>query len=186
MRQLVVFNQVTLDGYFAGPKGDLSWSHKDDAEWNSFVAENATTGGVLVFGRVTYEMMAGYWPTPQAIKSYPVVAEGMNNLPKVVFSQTLGKASWNNTKLVKGDLAAAIRTMKNEPGTQMTILGSGSIVSQLAQAGLIDEYQMVVNPVVLGEGRTMFEGIKEKVTLKRTKTRPFDNGSVLLCYAPVA
>lgn len=183
-RKLVVFNQVTLDGYFAGPNGDLSWAHKDDPEWNAFVAENATAGGVLVFGRVTYEMMASFWPTPQAIKSYPAVAEGMNNLPKVVFSRTLNKVSWNNTKLVKGDLAAAIRKMKSEPGKQMTILGSGSIVSQLAQAGLIDEYQIVLNPVVLGRGRTMFDGIQKKLTLKRTKTRTFDNGNVLQCYEP--
>ena len=110
----------------------------------------------------------------------------MNNLPKVVFSRTLDKASWNNTKLVKGDLAAEIRKMKKEPGEDMAILGSGSIVSQLAQEGVIDEYQVVVNPVVLGKGRTMFDGIKEKLTLKLTKTRTFGNGNVLLTYAPAA
>ena len=185
MRKLVVFNQVTLDGYFAGANGDLSWAHKNDPEWNAFVAENATAGGHLVFGRITYEMMAGYWPTPAAIKTFPIVAAGMNSLPKVVFSRTLDNASWNNTKLVKGSMAAAIRKMKNEPGNHMTILGSGTIVSQLAQEGLIDEYQMVVNPIVLGKGRTMFDGINAQLTLKRTKTRTFGNGNVLLCYEPM-
>ena len=185
MRKLLVFNSVTLDGYFAGTDGDISWAHKADAEWNAFVAENAKGGGVLVFGRITYELMIAYWPTPDALKNDPIVAERMNSLPKVVFSRTLDNVSWNNTKLVKGDLAAEIRKMKNEPGQDMAIFGSGSIVSQLAQEGLIDEYQIVVNPVVLGKGRTMFDGIKENLTLKLTKTRTFGNGNVFLCYEPV-
>jgi dihydrofolate reductase len=185
MRKLIVFNQVTLDGYFTDLKGDMSWAHKQDPEWNAFVAENATGGGVLVFGRITYEMMASWWPTPQAIQSMPVVAEQMNQLPKVVFSRTLDQASWNNTKLVKGSLAAEVRKMKQEPGPDMAIMGSGSIVSQLAQEGLIDEYQIVVNPIVLGKGRTLFESVTEKLILKRTKTRAFGNGNVLLCYQPM-
>jgi dihydrofolate reductase len=188
MHKLVVFNQVTLDGYFADVNGDISWAHKDnkDAEWNAFVADNANAGGLLLFGRITYQLMAGYWPTPHAIENDPIVAERMNNLPKVVFSRTLDKASWNNTKLVKGDMVAEIRKMKKESGKDMAILGSGSIVSQLAQEGLIDEYQIVVNAVVLGKGRTMFDGITEKLTLNLTRTRPFGNGNVLLCYEPMA
>ncbi len=188
MRKLVVFNQVTLDGYFAGMNGDISWAYKDnkDAEWNAFVAGNASGGGQLLFGRITYELMASYWPTPHAIENDPVVAERMNNLPKVVFSRTLDKASWKNTKLVKGSLAAEVRKMKKAPGEGMAILGSGSIASQLAQEGLIDEFQIVVNPVVLGKGRTVFDGIKSKLNLKLTKTRTFGNGNVLLCYEPMS
>ncbi len=184
MRQLSVFNQVTLDGYFAGVNGDLSWAHKDsqDAEWNAFVEGNASGGGVLLFGRITYEMMASYWPTAQAAKNNPVVAERMNSLSKVVFSRTLDKASWSNTKLVKGDLAVEVRKMKSEPGENMAILGSGSIVSQLAQEDLIDQYQIVVNPLALGKGRTMFDGIQKKVSLKLAETRAFGNGNVLLSY----
>ena len=188
MRRLVVFNNVTLDGYFAGPNGDFSWAKIDtnDAEYNAFVAENASAGGPLLFGRITYELMASYWPTPFAISKLPIVAQGMNNALKVVFSRTLDKASWNNTKLVKSDMAEEIRKMKKEPGKDMAILGSGSIVSQLAQEGLIDEYQIMLNPVVLGNGKTMFDGIKKKLTLKLTKTRTFGNGNVLLWYEPVA
>ena len=187
MQKLLVFNQVTLDGYFAGVNGDISWAKDNqDAEFRAFVEDNAKGGGLLLFGRITYELMAGYWPTPYAIKNDPIVAERMNNLPKVVFSRTMDKATWNNTKLVKGDLVAEIRKMRKEPGEDMVILGSGSIVSQLAQEGLIDEYQIVVYPVVLGKGRTMFEGIKKKLTLKLTKTRTFGNGNVLLCYEPMA
>ena len=188
MPRLVVFNQVTLDGYFAGANGDIRWAHKDteDAEWNEFVAENASGGGRLLFGRVTYDLMAGYWPTPLAARNDPVVAEGMNRMPKVVFSRTLDKASWSNTKLVKGDLAQEVRKLKREPGEDIAILGSGTIVSQLTQERLIDEYQIVVNPVVLGEGKTMFDGVKDRLTLKHTRTRAFGNGNVLLCYEPMA
>jgi dihydrofolate reductase len=188
MRKLAAFSQVTLDGYFAGLNGDISWAHRDsqDAEWNAFVAGNASGGGLLLFGRITYELMASYWPTPYAIQNDPVVAERMNALPKVVFSRTLDQVSWSHTRLVKGGLAAEIRKMKNEPGEGMAILGSGSLVSQLAREGLIDEYQIVVNPVVLGTGRTLFGGVKEKLPLKLTKTRAFGNGNVLLCYEPVA
>ncbi len=187
MRKLAMFNSVTLDGYFTGRNGDLSWAKgHEDAEWNAFTAENAKGGGVLVFGRVTYEMMASYWPTPAALKPAPIVAERMNNLPKIVFSRTLDKATWNNTKVVKGDPAAEMRKMKKESGEDMVIMGSGSIVSRLAQEGLIDEYQIVVTPVVLGEGRTMFEGVKGKMNLRLTRTRSFGNGNVFVCYEPKA
>jgi dihydrofolate reductase len=187
MRKLVVFNNMTLDGYFTGKNGDLSWAKgHTDAEFKAFVADNAKSGGLLLLGRITYELMNSYWPTPQAMENDPVVAERLNNLPKVVFSRTLEKASWNNTKLVKHDMTAEIRRMKKEAGKDMTILGSGSVVSQLAQEGLIDEYQLVVNPVVLGEGRTMFDGIKQKLTLELTKSRAFGNGNVFLCYQAMA
>jgi dihydrofolate reductase len=186
MPKLIVFNSVTLDGYFTDQNGDMSWAHKDnDPEWDEFVEGNARGGGVLVFGRITYEMMKSFWPTPMALKTFPVVAERMNSLPKVVFSRTLDQADWKNTKLVKGDLAAEIRKMKEGPGEDMVILGSGSIVSQLAQEKLIDEFQLVLNPIVLGQGRTMFDGVKEKLAMKRRKARTFSNGNVLLCYEPV-
>jgi dihydrofolate reductase len=164
--------------------GDMSWAHNKDPEFDAFVEGNASAGGELLFGRITYELMASYWPTPLAMENDPVVAKGMNSLPKVVFSRTMDKASWSNTKLVKGDLAAEVRKMKKGPGKDMVIMGSGSIVSQLAHEGLIDEYQVVVVPVVLGDGRTMFEGIKGKLKLKLTKTRAFGNGNVYLCYEP--
>jgi dihydrofolate reductase len=136
----------------------------------------------LVFGRITYEMMASFWPTPQAMQMMPAVAEGMNKSPKIVFSRTLDEASWKNTRLIKGDISAQMRALKEETGAGMAILGSGSIVSQLAQAGLIDEYQFVTNPIVLGGGRTMFEGVKEKLHLKLINARTFQNGNVLLRY----
>ena len=186
MRRLAVFNSVSLDGYFVDMKGDMSWAHSgnNDAEWNAFVSGNASGGGELLFGRITYELMASYWPTPAAMENDPVVAKGMNGLPKVVFSRTMEKASWNNTKVVKGDLAAELRKMKKAPGKDMVIMGSGSIVSQIAQEGLIDEYQIVLIPIVLGKGRTMFEGVTKRLGMKLTSSRAFGNGNVFLCYEP--
>jgi dihydrofolate reductase len=186
MRKLIVFNHTSLDGYFVDRNGDMRWAKADhqDPEWDSFVSQNASGGGVLVFGRVTYEMMASFWPTPAAKEMMPTVAEAMNNQPKIVFSRTLNEASWNNTTLIKGNLVSEVRKLKQGSGDGLVIMGSGSIVAQLAPEKLIDEYQIVVNPIVLGAGRTLFEGVKENLALKLTKSRAFKNGNVLLCYQP--
>jgi dihydrofolate reductase len=156
----------------------------DDAEWNEFVASNASGDGILLFGRVTYQMMASFWPTPQAHASMPAVAEGMNQRHKIVFSRTLADVTWSNTTLMKGDLVTEIRKLKETEGQDMVILGSGTLVAQLTPPRLIDEYQLVVNPLVIGKGRTMFDGITEHVHLKPTKSRAFRNGSMLLSYEP--
>lgn len=180
MPKLTVYNSMSLDGFIADSAGDMSWAHKQDPQWREYVNANAASGGALLFGRVTYHMMTQFWPTPDAMKWNPVVAERMNNLPKVVFSTTLAEATWNNTRLVRSDIVAAIAAMKDGPGADMTILGSASIVSQCAQAGLIDEYRVVLNPIVLGAGLSMFAGVREKLTL--AASRPFENGNVLLTY----
>ena len=182
MPKLVTYNMVSLDAYFTDSTGDMSWAHKKDPEWQAFVSENASGGGQLLFGRITYELLANFWPTPFAAQSNPIVVERMNSLPKIVFSRKLDKASWNNTTLVKGELTTEVQKLKREPGPNMTIMGSGSIVAQLADAGLIDEYQIVVSPLVLGNGRTLFEGVKKKLPMKLTKSRAFGNGNVVLCY----
>jgi len=185
MRKVMVFNMVSLDGFFVDGQGDMSWAHQNDEEWNAFVSQNAGGSGVLLFGRVTYEMMASYWPSPLALQNSPTVAKGMNEMPKIVFSRTLDCATWNNTKLIKGDLATEVRKLKNEPGPDMVILGSGSIVSQLAQQNLINEYQIALRPIVLGKGRTMFETLNQKLNFKLTDSRTFRNGTVFTCYQPV-
>jgi dihydrofolate reductase len=184
MPKLNVFNSISVDGYFTGLNGDMSWAHRanDDAESAEFVKKNAGSGGMLLFGRVTYEMMVSFWPTPRAMETMPEVAKGMNSAQKVVFSRTLDSVAWNNTRLVKNDMVAEVQKLKSASGPPMTILGSGSIVSQLAEADLIDEYQFMVNPVVLGSGRTMFEGVKSSPKLRLTQTRAFGNTNVLLSY----
>lgn len=130
-------------------------------------------------------MMASYWPTSNAIKNDPIVAERMNNADKIVFSRTLKKVEWNNTRLVKHNIEEEIRKMKQMPGKDMTLLGSGSILTQFAEQGLIDEYQIMVDPFVLGDGTPIFKGIKHTLNLKLTRTRTFKSGAVLLCYQPV-
>jgi len=184
MRKLIVFNHVSLDGYFVGANGDSGWAHanNDDPEFTEWQKENAGNDAQFIFGRITYELMACYWPTLQAKQQNPVIADAMNKMPKVVFSKTLDKASWNNTKLFKGALGTEITKLKKESGPDMLIFGSGNMISQLAQERLIDLYMMVMNPVVLGKGRNMFEGIKEMQSLKLTSSRAFKNGKVSLNF----
>jgi dihydrofolate reductase len=183
-RRLSAFIQVSLDGYFCTVDGDMSFAHKDadDREWQEFVDGNASGGGMLVFGRTTYEMMAGWWPTPAAAAAMPEVAKQMNGLPKLVFSRTLESADWSNTTLIREDAARAMRRIKSEPGPDMTILGSGSLVTRLAAAGLIDTLQVVVNPVALGAGRAIFDGLPAPLQLGFAGSRAFANGSVVLRY----
>lgn len=183
-RKLSVFNQISLDGYFCGENGDLSWAnkHSDDKEWNDFVSGNASGGGVLVFGRITYEMMAGYWPSKLAMENDPIVAGQMNKLQKIVFSKKMKKAEWQNTLLINGNIVDEVKKLKSMPGDDMVILGSGSIVSQLTDAGLIDEYQIIINPIVLGKGRSMFEGVTNSPKLSLRDTRQFKNGNILMNY----
>ena len=183
MRKILVFNNVTLDGYYTSLDGDMSWAHKFDPEWMEFTNENAKGGSVLAFGRKTYDMMAGYWPTPMAMQNMPKVAEAMNKQQKLVFSRTMTEAKWSNTKLVQGDLVTEVRKIKSEPGDDIVILGSGNLISQLAQAKLIDEYQIALTPVVIGKGKSMFDGV-DKSNLKLTKSRAFGNGTMVLWYQP--
>ena len=184
MRKLIEFNLVTLDGFFEGLNRDISW-HNVDAEFNEYAIDMLNSVDALLFGRVTYELMAGYWPTPEAIKNDPIVAGKMNDLPKIVFSRTLSAVAWRNTKLVKDNIEEEMRKMKQQPGKDLMILGSGSIASGFTSQGLIDEHRLMVNPVVLGQGTPLFKGIKDKLNLKLLQARTFESGNVLLCYEPV-
>jgi len=148
------------------------------------VEGNAKGDATLVFGRVTYEMMVSYWPTPQAKQDNPVVADRMNSASKLVISRTLQQSPWNNTMILNGDLAMDIRALKQKSGPPLVILGSGSIIAQLSQARLIDEYQLVVIPIALGHGRTIFEGITDRLPLTLTSTRTFKNGNLFSTYTP--
>lgn len=190
MRKLSVFNSVTLDGYFTGPDGDMSWAHEgaDDPDFAAFTSGNAKSGaaggGALVFGRATYDMMKAFWPTDAAKEMMPEAADGMNRMEKLVFSRTLAGADWENTHIINDDPVSTLRRLKKEPGSDMVILGSGSIVAPLAAAGLIDSYQVVVCPVAIGKGRTMFEGASAR--LKLVDSRVFKNGKTFLAYEPKA
>jgi dihydrofolate reductase len=184
MPRLNMFNSVSLDGYFTDASNDMSWAHAggDSDEFQEFVAGNASGASALVFGRVTYELMASFWPTPAAAAQMPAVAAGMNRAAKYVFSRSLKKPDWANSTVLHGDPVQEIAKLKRADGPGLTILGSGSIVKQLAAANLIDDYQLMVCPVILGSGRTLFDGIPGRPTLKLANSRAFKNGKVFLHY----
>lgn len=184
MTKLLMFMSISLDGYFADVNGRVDFAHaaSDDTEWQEFVAGNAQSGGRLLFGRATYDLMKSYWPTPVAAQNDSIVAERMNNLEKYVISRTLNEATWTNTTLLKGDLVTEIKKLKSA-GPDIAILGSGSLVAQLGSAGLIDDFQFVVCPKVLGDGKKLFGGVKTPFDLTLTSTRSFKSGRVVLNYA---
>jgi dihydrofolate reductase len=182
MRKLRVFESISVDGYFTDGTGDMSWAHRgsDDPGFADFIANNASSGGELLFGRTTYEMMAAFWPTPVAAQQMPAVAKGMNAARKYVASRTLAEVTWNNTRLLEGDLVTAVRELKAGDGPAIAVLGSGSVAAQLGDAGLVDEYQLVIVPVALGAGRTVFSRRRE---LRLVDQRAFANGRVVVTYA---
>jgi len=172
---------VTLDGFFAGPNGELDWFVWDEI-LKDYSISTLSVVDTLLFGRVTYELMAGYWPT--ATEEDPVIMKGMNTLPKIVFSRSLKGVDWNNTRLVREVVPEEIVKLKQQPGKDMVIYGSGSLVSAFAHLGLIDEYRFIVNPVVLGSGKPLFKGFKDKFNLKLLEARTLGSENVLLRYQP--
>lgn len=185
MRKLTVFNFTTLNGYFKGPDGDTSW-HAHDEEGSKFAEDALHADGILLFGRTTYEMMASFWPTENARKMMPEVAEGMNKSEKIVFSRTLKKATWENTRIISENIIEEVRKLKNTPGKDLAILGSGSITTQFAEHGLIDEFQLMIDPLLIGRGKSFCQGLNHLVELKLTRTKTFKSGRILACYAPVS
>jgi dihydrofolate reductase len=183
MRKISFFMLTSLDGFFEGHNRDITW-HNVDEEFNKFAIEQLNSVDTLIFGRVTYEMMAGYWPTPVAVSNDPVVAGKMNSLPKVVYSNTLTDVKWQNTRLIKDDFVQQTLKLKQQPGRDLIIFGSSDLAVTFMEHGLIDEFRIMVNPVALGGGKPLFQGLNDKYLLKLLKTRTFISGNVLLYYAP--
>ena len=181
MRKVILFNMISLDGLFCGPNGDLEW-HRVDDEFNDFAIQQLDSAGGLIFGRVTYGMMAAFWPSEYALQTDPNVARRMNGMPKIVASRTLESAGWNNTRLVKTDISAEIFRLKQQDGGDLFVFGSANLAATLIRDGLIDEYRLMVNPVVLGAGRPLFEGLDRPLEFVLSWTRVFGNGNVLLVY----
>lgn len=177
------FTFMTLDGFYKGLNEDISW-HKHGGEEAEFSENNLKSRNTLVFGRTTYEMMRSFWTSGQAAAMLPAVAKGMNASSKIVFSRKLKKADWQNTKLLNDDPVRTMRDLKRANGPDMTILGSGEILRQLADAGLVDEFQIMVDPVAIGKGVSLFGGLKESLSLQLISTRTFKSGCMLLCYRP--
>jgi dihydrofolate reductase len=181
MSKVILFNMITVDGYFEGSNGSIDWHHVDE-EFNEFAIDQLKSAGGLIFGRKTYGVMASYWPTPAAVQDDPIVAGLMNSIPKMVFSQTLDHVDWNNTRLVTGDSFQEISRLKEQPGRDWFIFGSGDLAAALTQQCLIDEYRLMVNPVILGAGRPLFKDLESPLNLELVNTRSFHNGNVLLVY----
>ena len=184
MRKIFLFMMVTLDGFFEGPGQDIGW-HNVDEEFNEFAIQQLNNVDMLLFGRVTYEGMASFWPTQFAKEHDPIVAGKMNSTPKMVFSKTLERADWENTVLVKEDIAEEVTKLKQQPGKNLAIFGSANLTASLLQMGLVDELRLMMNPVILGSGTPVFKGIHEKLNLKLLRTQPFRSGNVLLYYQPI-
>ncbi len=177
MRNVIVSNMVSLDGFFEGPNHELDW-HVVDEEFFAYAKEMLNSVDAILFGRVTYQMMASYWPSAPS----DAIADKMNNLPKLIFSTTLPNVAWNNSRLVRGDPDEEVSKLKQQPGNDMVVLGSAMLASSLLQAGLIDEYRVILNPVLIGNGKPLFPGIRERLKLKLLGTRSFSSGVVLLSY----
>lgn len=181
MRTLKVFESISVDGYFTDVNDDMSFAHAvaPDPDFGAWVGQNASAGRELLFGRKTYEMMAAFWTSPAAMEQMPAVAKGMNAAKKYLASRTV-KPTWAGTQLLEGDLVTAVRALKASEGPPIVILGSGSVVATLGEAGLVDEYQFVVIPTALGKGRMLFT---QPAKLRLVDQRAFGNGNVVLTYA---
>src|SRR4051794_9087280 len=183
MRKLISFMATTLDGYYEGPNGEFDWPNVDD-QFNDFSISQMNDIDTLLFGRNTYEGMASYWPTEGALDDAPAVAERMNSIAKVVFSASLERADWQNTTHVKGDAPAAVKELKQSDGKHLALFGSPHLTASLLRAGLVDEVRVMVMPVLLGDGKPLFTGLGERISLRLLNTLTFANGNVLLTYRP--
>jgi dihydrofolate reductase len=184
MRKVFLFMMVSLDGFFEGPDHEIDW-HNVDEEFNEFAINQLNELDMILFGRITYEGMASFWPTPFAKENDPIVAEKMNTTPKIVVSKTLARADWQNTRLIKEHVSEEIAQLKQQPGKDIAIFGSSDLAVSLLQMGLLDEVRVIVNPVVLGNGKLLFKGLHEQLKLKLLKTHQFNSGNVLLYYEPL-
>ena len=186
MRKIIVSNLISIDGYFEGMNQDISWFNvgEDFFEYARNLLNEVDT---ILFGRITYQQMAAYWP--DAKDEDPVIKDKMNNLQKIVFSNTLEKAEWNNTTIrhtiiIKSKIEDEVKKIKQQPGKDIVIFGSGTLVSELSQSKLIDEYRLIINPVILGNGNPLFKSLNERINLKLRDTKPLNSGSVILTYIP--
>ena len=177
MRKLLWQMMMSLDGFMEGPNRELDW-HVTGEEFGRYVRDMEKTIDTIVFGRVTYQMMASYWPSSKEPE-----APMMNDLPKVVFSRTLDKVEWKNSRLATGGVEEEMARLKRQPGKDIALIGSSDLASTFVRLGLIDEIRIFVNPVVLGRGNPMFKNV-DRTALTLLKAQPFRSGNVLLYYRP--
>ncbi len=184
MRKLIMWNLVTLDGMFEGQKSwDLDWHQSIwGPELEQLSIEQLGSADMLLFGRVTYEGMAAYWQTARG--EVAEVADYMNKLPKVVFSRTLDRADWNNTRLIQDNAVEEVLALKQQGAGNLFIFGSAGLCSTFMKHGLIDEYRLAIAPLVMGGGSPLFKQSPDRLKLKLLEARPLGTGGVILRYAP--
>ena len=187
MAKIYLFMMVSTDGYFEGRDHDLSW-HNVDGEFNEFAAQQTSQAGTMLFGRKTYELMSGFWPTEHVRQEDPLVAKYMNTTPKIVFSKTLASLTeipyWENASLANELVKEDILRLKKEASKEIAIFGSNALCVSMMELGLVDEFRLMVNPVALGEGSRLFGGLHNRLQLELFNTRTFKSGNVLLYYRP--
>jgi dihydrofolate reductase len=201
MRRIVAFDRVSADGYFAAPDGDLSWAVPDE-ELDRGVAERTAAeprgAGTMLLGRRTYDMFEAFWPhvldeRPDAPDPHAAgrrspemraMAVWINEATKLVVSRSRPEVTWKNSRLLRDIDPAEIEALKREPGSDIMVFGSGTVVSRLTELGLVDEYQLIVGPVLLGGGRPLIDGVGRRVGLELLEATPSKAGNVKLRYAP--
>jgi dihydrofolate reductase len=192
MRKVIVSIFLTLDGSFEGPNKELDW-HVWDDEMEKYMSDLLNNVDTILLGRVAYQLLAEYWPIaiPKTTmprnpgEEHPFIIEKMNILPKIILSKTLDKVEWKNSMLIKENVKEEILRLKHQPGKDLVLFGGANIASALLRLGLIDEYRIILNPVILSNGNPFFKDIRDKLSLKLLGTKTFDCGNVLLYYQPV-
>lgn len=189
MRKVILSTFITLDGFTSGPNGELDWmpGSKDhpDTEVDSCIFRMLDDVDTILLGSATYELFVEFWPT--ATTKEEIIADKLNAIPKLVFSRTLDKVGWGkwgNARLAKGTLSDEIIGLKRQPGKNMVMFGSASLARSCMELGLIDDYQLFVAPIILGNGKPLFKGTKDKVDLRLANFKKFESGVVLLSYNP--
>jgi len=182
MKKVIFQMSVSLDGYVEGPGREIDWHIVDD-EFNAYAVETLDASDVLIMGRKTYELMAGYWPT--APDDDPVAVR-MNHAAKLVFSRTLKRVDWRNSRLATGSIAEEVAALKRVPGDGLLWVGGSDLASAFLEQGLLDELRIIFTPVLLGAGKTVFDAIRKRYPLRLLSTRRFRSGNMLLAYQPVA
>jgi dihydrofolate reductase len=183
MAKLILFNMLSVDGFFEGKNKELDW-HTVDSEFIDFSIEQLRLADTLIFGRVTYNLMVNYWTNKEVEQNDPVVYRLMNSLDKIVFSTTLRSVSWGNTKLYRGHVKETVGYLKQKSEMNILILGSANLTGTLSSLGVIDEYRFIVSPVILGQGKSLFTEASKRSRLSLIEAKSFKSGNVLLRYEP--
>jgi dihydrofolate reductase len=188
MRKIIFQMMVSLDGFIEGPKQDLSW-HLVDDEFNKYAIDLLHSIDTIIFGRIAYELFEKFWPAeivdPATTPDNLEIANQINDMRKIVFSKTMEKVEWKNTILLPQVNPEEINKMKQEEGKDMVIFGGAGIAQSFMKHELIDEYRIMINPIILGKGKPLFEDMTHRMKLKLQKTRTFASGVVMLIYEPL-